>query len=254
MPRPSDDRPLCMGCGRPLPLRTVAVLAKDCWSCETAVTVAIGSRDSGHLYPAEFTDSELAFARSHGVILEVRHSATVGGRYLTNVCAACDKIQGNWFLYQDPLHDTYRIPIAESQGYDGPCDKCSERHCELHGEYRDYDADGQCPTCLEVANLTPCQHQEGRECYYPDTCEEHGCYFARRDEARRREKLEREVKEAETAQQATESIEEETAPLQARIRGCTYCGASRRHLRSDGEGHVVCTECGGIQEPGHFRM
>lgn len=136
------ERPRCEDCQTPRPLRTVVVLEKNCWNCHKATRVAVGSRDSEHLYPGHFTELELAFARDHGVILDVRHSATRQESYLANVCSACDQIQGNWFLYQDPFHDSYQVATAKLQGFGGPCDKCSERHCNLHGIFHDYDRRG----------------------------------------------------------------------------------------------------------------
>ena len=248
------ERPRCSVCGTPLPLRVVTILTKDCWKCGQAVDAAVGRKDSEHLYPAQFSELELAFARGHGVTLEVRNSATMRESYLANVCKACDQIQGNWFLYQDPFHDSYSLYKAERRGYDGPCDKCSERICNVHGVYHEYEADGDCPTCTDVARVTSCLHQVGRECFYPAACAEQGCYFTRREETRRREVERSEEEEAKAEQPTLESIEDETQPLRARIRGCTHCGASRRHLRPNEEHQAVCTECGTTQAPDHFRM
>ena len=248
------ERPRCEDCQTPRPLRTVVILEKDCWKCHKATRVAVGSRDSEHLYPAHFTDLELAFARDHGVILDVRYSATRQERYLANVCSACDQIQGDWFLYQDPFHDSYRIAIDEREGFEGPCESCSQRDCSLHGAFRDYEADGECPTCLDAARVRLCPNREGRDCYYPATCHEQGCYFTRRSESRRSEAQRQAEKAAKANQETLESIEEDTQPLKARIRGCTHCGASRRSLRPAPQGHITCTECGTDQEPDHYRM
>jgi len=242
------ERPRCSACGTPLPLRTVIILTKDCWNCGQAVDVAVGSRDSGHLYPAQFNESELAFARAQGVTLEVRYSATVRESYLANVCGACNQIQGNWYLYQDPFHDSYHLHAAEQRGHDGPCDKCSERMCHLHGVYYAYDAEGECPTCLAEAKVTFCRKHEGRECFYPDTCAAQGCYFTRREGARQREGQERLRKARKAEEEALRALDEEARALEGIVQGCTSCGASRRNFRFV-EGRPFCSLCGASQEP-----
>ena len=244
--------PVCTDCGTPLPLRTVNVLTKDCWNCDQYVRVAVGSKETGHIYPQNFTEDELAFAASHGVTLDVRYSNTVRESYLANVCGACDQIQGNWFLCHDPFHDTYRAAVAELQGYEGPCDKCTERNCDLHGTYHTYEAQSECPTCREMAKRTPCGQYDGRECFYPTTCAEQDCYFTRRQEARPREVEERVEKARNTKEATLASIEEEAQPLRLRVKGCTTCGASRSEFRFQ-DSQAFCSRCGASQGPDHFR-
>lgn len=241
------ERPRCSACGIPLPLRTVTIVTKDCWNCGKAVDVAVGSRESGHLYPAQFNASELAFAEAHGVTLEVRDSATAKEKYLANVCRACNQIQGNWFLYQDPFHDSFHLHKAERTGYDGPCDKCSERICNLHGVYRAYEADGECPTCLAQSRVTPCREREGRECYYPATCAAEGCYFTRREHARQREEQERLSKARKAEDAALKALDEEARAFEGVVQGCRSCGASRKNFRFV-EGRPFCSLCGASQE------
>lgn len=173
------SRPKCQDCSTPLPLRTVNINLKDCWKCGQNVRVAMGYKDGQALEQDEFTKEELEFARDSGVTLERRFSATVGAKYLANVCTSCDQIQGNWFLYQDPYHDRFNLPQAEKESY-GPCDKCATRICLTHGEYFDYDGDRECPHCVTEAEKVMCPHNPERECYYPDKCNEEGCYFVNR--------------------------------------------------------------------------
>lgn len=203
-------RPQCEE-GHSLPLRQVSVEVKDCWKCEEAVTVAVGRKDSNSLYPDDFTSEERVFAREQGVILERRFSNTVGRRYLANVCGKCDQIQGNWFLYEDPFHDTYRYVLAQREVY-GPCDKCAEYLCLLHGEYVDHENHG-CPECRYLAERTMCGQVIDRECFYPDTCQEHGCYFQRREQARRAEE---EVWHAQAAERRQAAAAERAAREQRR--------------------------------------
>ena len=138
------QRPKCEECGTPLPLRTVSVSTTDCWNCGQNVNVAMGNKDGEALEQDYFSTEETTFVRENGVTLERRYSATAGGKYLANICVKCDQIQGNFFLYMDPLHDRFNLQVTERQTY-GPCDRCAARHCWSHGEYMDYQGSSQCP-------------------------------------------------------------------------------------------------------------
>ena len=200
-------RPKCRECGAPLPLRTVTVSTKDCWKCGQNVNVATGDKDGESLEQDHFTTEETEFARKHGVTLERRFSSTVGGKYLANVCTACDQIQGNWFLYMDPYHDRFNLHKAERQVY-GPCDRCATRYCMTHGEYMDYRGSGQCPSCLEEAERVMCPNNPDRECFYPHRCEESGCYFLNREQ-QRREQLEQAEQQERIEQERREQQQRE---------------------------------------------
>ena len=95
----------------------------------------------------------------------------------------CDRIQGNWFLYMDPFHDRFNLFRTERQEY-GPCDKCATRYCMTHGEYLDDRGTDQCPSCLEEAERVMCPNNPDQECFYPDRCQQGGCYFINCDQQR----------------------------------------------------------------------
>ena len=186
-------KPNCKECGAPLPLRTITISTKDCWNCDQNVIVATGDKDGESLEQDQFTKEEIAFARENGVTLERRFSATVGVKYLANVCTQCDQIQGNHFLYRDPYHDRFNLQEAERQDY-GPCDQCATHYCPTHGEYMDYRGNSQCPSCQEESEKAICPNNPHRECFYPHRCEESGCYFVNRKEEERRFELEQQEK------------------------------------------------------------
>ena len=152
------------------------------------VNVATGEKDGGGLEQDYFTTEEIEFARENGVTLERRFSATVRAKYLANVYTNCNQIQGNWFLYMDRYHDRFNLRNIESEAY-GPCDRCAERYCPTHGEYMDYRGAVDCPACVEEAGRVMCPNNPDRECFYPDRCEEGGCYFLVREQ-QRKEQLE----------------------------------------------------------------
>ena len=173
-------RPKCGECGTPLPLRTVTVSTKDCWNCGHNVNVVTGDKDGESLEQDYFSVGEITFAEQNGVTLERRFSATVGGKYLANVCTNCDQIQGNWFLYEDPFHDRFHLKRSEKREY-GPCDRCATFYCLTHGEYLDYRGTDQCPDCQKEAERVMCPHNTDRDCFYPERCDENGCYFLTRE-------------------------------------------------------------------------
>ncbi len=177
-------KPLCKRCGAPLPLRTVAIRTIDCWNCGKNVNVALWHQNGESLcWQDSFPVEEIEFAKANGVTLERRFSKTIGNKYLANVCASCNQIQGDWFLYNAPFHNEFNLFRKERQEY-GPCDKCATRYCTLHGEYLDYQETRQCPTCLDEATRVICPNNSDRECFYPDRCQETGCYFVNREEQR----------------------------------------------------------------------
>ena len=185
------QRPRC-DANHALPLRTVHVQVLDCWNCGKPMKVAVGVKDEGHLYPRHFTPDEREFAQQHGVILQTRFSATARERYLANVCGECDEIYGDFYLGMDPFHDTYRFGSVEREQY-GPCEECATYLCSIpdHGEYIDHEDRG-CPTCSYLAGRVMCSRVEERECFYPDTCQEQGCYFQRREASQRAAAIEHE--------------------------------------------------------------
>ena len=212
------QRPICKDCGHPLALRTITVSVTDCWKCGQNVLVATGTNDAKGLVPDEFTLEELQFAQGQGVKLERRFSATAGGKYLANICTACDQLQGNWFLYVDPLHDRFNLPTKHLETY-GPCNPCSTYHCWSHEEYRDYKHTGQCPACLEEAQRVMCPNNPARECYYPNQCEGSGCYFLNREQQAQAE-LERQEQEQRQAREQREAQHQQEQQQLASFQEC----------------------------------
>ena len=183
------QKPPCLDCGTPLPLRRVEIRTTDCWNCGQNVNVALGYKDGEDMWQDLFTTEELEFASDSGVTLEERFSSTAGEKYLANICTSCDQMQGNWFLYMDPFHDRFNLFRTERQHY-GPCDKCATRYCMTHQEYLDYNSANQCPACLRESERVMCPNEPDRECFYPDRCQQGGCYFVNREQQRLQEQQE----------------------------------------------------------------
>ena len=182
----SCQRPRCEECSSPLPRRTIAIDLKNCWKCNKNIKIAVGYKNNENMEQDLFTDEEVEFTKQNGVILKHRFSGTIKAKYLANVCPYCDQIQGNWFLYQDPFHDRFRLNQTKRESY-GPCDKCSTYWCYTHGEYFGYTGNIQCPECVQESEKIMCPHVSDRQCYYPDRCQQAGCYFQNREEQRKQE-------------------------------------------------------------------
>lgn len=175
------ERLRCDECGSPLPKRIVTIHVKDCWKCGQNVNVAVGSKEGETFFPDDFTGEELTFAEANEVILDRRFSATERRKYLANVCAFCDQIQGNWFLDNPFLvccgaDGRFRLHKTEREEF-GPCDTCAKRLCLHHDEYFDYTGDRQCPECVRESERVMCPNVSERDCFYPGRCGDVGCYF-----------------------------------------------------------------------------
>ena len=142
----TDPDPRCHECGHHLRLRQITVWTTPCWNCNHSVNVTSGEKEGHELYPGEFTLKEREFAGEHGVVLKNKYSDVLQVRYLGNTCPNCDHLQGNWYIYHDQ-YQKFTANVAEMI-HCGPCDFCSKKYCKKHGNYYDYDRNGECPECL----------------------------------------------------------------------------------------------------------
>lgn len=79
--------------------------------------------------PDEFSDLEVAFARSKGVIIKSNYSKTVRSAYLSNTCPNCEMMTGNHYLFTEHYTSAmygYYTYERYPQGY-----FCE--HCEANG-------------------------------------------------------------------------------------------------------------------------
>lgn len=73
-----------------------------CWKCNEAIKVAVTEGDgimSSYCGPDEFTDAELDFAKSKGVVIRTQDSKMANETYLANTCPHCNTFVGNFYLF-----------------------------------------------------------------------------------------------------------------------------------------------------------
>ena len=147
----ADQDLRCPECAHHLRQRRITVWTMHCWNCNQSINVASGRKEtpnvySDEIYPGEFTLKERGFVQEHGVTLKPMYSDVLKVRYVGNACPNCDHLQGNWYIYHDGLYEL-TAEVAEMI-HCGPCDFCSKRYCNKHGNYFDYDQTGECPECI----------------------------------------------------------------------------------------------------------
>jgi hypothetical protein len=126
--------PKCRDCGRYLHKLKMMVIDASCYRCGSDIKcAAIYSPNGGsvrggsnYLSPTGFTQEEIAFARSKGVILKKRYSKTSRGSYLANTCSNCNAFVGDHYLFIDYISQVGNGDIVSQDyeiGYD--CQYCS---------------------------------------------------------------------------------------------------------------------------------
>lgn len=66
----------------------------ECWNC--------GERIKVYTWPEHELWPDNCPEQDRPATLRLIHSSMAGGVYWANVCSACDRIQGDWFLYCEP--------------------------------------------------------------------------------------------------------------------------------------------------------
>jgi len=117
--------PKCQLCGKHKMKRDLIVLNELCHRCGNSMKVCYIKTDDGYKPPAKFNKDEIPFAKSKGVLLEMRFSKTTNTKYLANICPSCKTFVGEWFLFDDIiLEHEYdeNIPKYDMGYY---CDECN---------------------------------------------------------------------------------------------------------------------------------
>jgi len=99
--------PKCKNCGHFQQKTIMTIIDGPCWKCGSTMKVAtIRSSNGGlmrgvsnNLTPRDFTENEINFAKSKGVLLKTQYSKTVNGKYVANSCAKCGSFAGDFYLF-----------------------------------------------------------------------------------------------------------------------------------------------------------
>lgn len=99
--------PKCKTCGQFQQKRIMTIIDGPCWKCSSTMKVATISSSRGglvngstnNLRPSDFTEKEIAFAQSKGVLLKTQYSKTVNEKYVANSCIKCGSFAGDFYLF-----------------------------------------------------------------------------------------------------------------------------------------------------------
>lgn len=128
------DGPPCEVCGNPKTKRLMAIIDGPCWQCGNPMKIAyIVSeplamiRGHSHLPPSGFSEDEINFANSKGVLLNMQFSATMEKSYCANTCGHCKTFCGDFYLFKQYISPAGfgEIP-SETFEIGEICEECEE--------------------------------------------------------------------------------------------------------------------------------
>lgn len=97
----------CNKCNNKCSLKIMSVIDGKCWKCEAQMKVAVLHSTSGYIRgetnpgPDQFTEEEIKFAESKGVLIKKHHSQTADDTYLANTCRECNVFVGSHYLFTE---------------------------------------------------------------------------------------------------------------------------------------------------------
>lgn len=142
--------PTCKTCGNFLQKKRMTIIDGPCWKCGATMKVATISISTGglvngstnNLRPSEFSNEEIEFAKSKGVVLRTQYSKTVNDRYVANTCKECGAFAGDFYLFTQYISPA-SLGELPSQTYDigYHCEHCSTLKFQSADEYQNFDDD-----------------------------------------------------------------------------------------------------------------
>lgn len=127
--------PTCTICGHFQQKKKMTIIDGPCWKCGSTMKIATISSSNGglirgssnHLRPSDFTNDEISFAKSKGVILKTQYSNTVGDHYVANSCSKCNSFVGDHYLFTQYIAPA-NLGELPSQTFDigFHCEHCDE--------------------------------------------------------------------------------------------------------------------------------
>lgn len=132
--------PKCNDCGNFQQKKAMTIIDGPCWKCGSTMKIATISSSNGgiirglsnHLSPREFTEQEIRFAKSKGVLLKTQFSKTEGGKYLANSCSKCGAFAGDFYLFTQYIAPAgYGELPSESFDTGYHCECCDKENYEM---------------------------------------------------------------------------------------------------------------------------
>jgi hypothetical protein len=75
--------------------RYMEIVEAPCYQCGASMKIALVELFG----PDRFTNGEIEFARSQGVLIKEQFSKTIQESYLANTCPKCDAFIGQFFVH-----------------------------------------------------------------------------------------------------------------------------------------------------------
>ncbi|MBS0645226.1 MAG: hypothetical protein JSR97_01360 [Verrucomicrobia bacterium] len=125
--------PKCKTCGQFQQKKIMTIIDGPCWKCGSTMKVATIASSTGglvrgssnNLRPSDFTNEEIIFAKSKGVLLKTQYSNTVNERYVANSCKKCGSFAGDFYLFTQYIAPAFQGELPSSTfdiGYH--CEQC----------------------------------------------------------------------------------------------------------------------------------
>jgi hypothetical protein len=121
--------PKCKNCDNFLHKTKMTIINGDCWKCKKSMKVAVVEggivRGGNCVGPEKFSNQEIEFATSKGVIIKKHYSKTVKEEYLANTCLNCGNFAGEFYLFTEYLAPaSYGELTSESFNVGYNCNSC----------------------------------------------------------------------------------------------------------------------------------
>ncbi len=93
--------PKCKTCGNYKLKSQMKIIDGECWRCKNTMKIASTFKSYMNSSPKYFSNQEIEFARSKGVLLKVHYSSTMECKYLANTCRNCGSFVGDFHIISE---------------------------------------------------------------------------------------------------------------------------------------------------------
>jgi hypothetical protein len=92
--------PKCRICGSYKTKKELVIVNTSCYRCGRPIKICYVLLNRNFIGPGVLDKNEIDFAKSKGVLLEMRFSKTTNEKYLANVCPNCKAFIGDFFIHE----------------------------------------------------------------------------------------------------------------------------------------------------------